>query len=61
MNDMYIFRAIYLDGQEIETTHQGSLESVKQRYIWYRNNSDIAMVSVFKLEPKELNEGDLKI
>lgn len=58
ISERYIFKIIYIDGEEKEFEHGGSYASVKQRYLWFKENKEIAKVFVFKLIPQQLDTSD---
>lgn len=51
----YIFVIVYVEGNEQEFQHEGSHASVRQRYLWFKKNKEVAKVSVFELLPRQLN------
>lgn len=51
----YIFVIVYIEGNEQEVQHEGSYASMKQRYLWFKKNKEIAKVSVFELIPQQIN------
>lgn len=55
ISERYVFKVIYIDGEEKEFEHGGSYESVKQRYLWFKENKEIAKVFVFKLFSQQLD------
>lgn len=58
ITEKYVFKIIYLDGTEQEFEHRGIYTSVKQRYLWFKENKEIAKVFVFKLIPQQLDTSD---
>ena len=55
VSNNYLFKIIYVDGDEQEFQHEGSYTSMKQRYLWFKNSKEIVKVSVFELCPKQIN------
>ena len=58
ITERYVFKIIYLDETEQEFEHGGSHESMKQRYLWFKENKEIAEVLIFKLIPQQLDPSD---
>lgn len=58
ITEKYVFKIIYIDGTEQEFEHGGIYASAKQRYLWFKENKEIAKVFVFKLIPQQLDTSD---
>ena len=58
ITERYFFKIIHIDGAEQEFEHGGNYASVKQRYLWFKGNKEIAKVFVFKLIPQQLDTSD---
>lgn len=58
ITERYVFKIIYIDAAEQEFEHGGIYASVKQRYLWFKENKEIAKVFVFKLMPQQLDTSD---
>lgn len=58
ITERYVFKIIYTDGTEQEFEHGGIYASVKQRYLWFKENKEITKVFVFKLIQQQLDTSD---
>lgn len=52
MKSRYLLEIIFVDGLESTLYHEGSYESLVQRFTYYDTKSDVVNVKVFKLKPE---------